>query len=48
MLFFSPLYADDLHSKYYFTLFDAIYFTDNRDREDLERQIEERFESYSK
>lgn len=33
-------------SKYYFTLFDTIYFTDDVDRGDLIRQIEDKFASY--
>jgi len=33
-------------SKYYFTLFDAIYFTDTTDIADLKKQVEEKFAVY--
>ena len=33
-------------SKYYFTLFDAIYFTDSKDIVDLTEQIRQRFAEY--
>lgn len=33
-------------SKYYFTLFDAIYFTDATEREELKEQLIERFEHF--